>query len=79
MKKKLFSIFDELKHDFASIYDFENSDVAIRWFRQILTGTVLPRDRKDLSLYYLGDFNTVTGEIITHNERIVNGGDFEND
>lgn len=79
MIKQLYSIFDELKNDFSGIYDFENHEVAKRWFRQILDGTVLPRDRKDLSLYFLGTFNVVNGEILPHKERIINGGDFSND
>lgn len=63
MRKSLYSVRDRLT-EFGPIFEAPNHDVAKRIFKQSLSsGTAVPIE--DLDLYFLGDFDTDSGDVLS--------------
>lgn len=60
MKTQLFSVYDKIAKDFGPIYQQINAQAASRSFQ---AGAKNQPNTEDFSLYYMGDYDTVTGKI----------------
>lgn len=66
MIKKMYSIYDEKAECFSPVYMFGTHGEAIRSITQTLddSNTTLAKFPSDYSLFHVGDFDDLTGEIV---------------
>lgn len=65
MIQKMYSIKDTVKGQFLGIYMEDTDAAAVRAFETLINdyNTVVGRYPSDHQLYYLGEYNTETGEL----------------
>lgn len=73
MKKGIYTIKDELAEErFAAPMMLENDEVAERWFKNLLANTpVMKAEPKDFSLWKVGEFDTVTGDLFADDTKLI--------
>lgn len=80
----VYAIRDVLQDYGNSLYTFPNDEVAKRWFLQVVSSSVMPKDRGDLELWKVGGFDKESGMLILStsdeyckNERLMLGSEVE--
>lgn len=74
MKYYLYSVKDSLAGVFFDIQIFQNDEVALRYFRGLCSESKI---KQDLQFYKLGEYDTVTGEIVSNVDFLLGGCDCE--
>ena len=60
---------------FLELMPAENEDVAIRRFKQVMNNPNFKENKADYQLWYVGDFNQLSGIFTTNGTEFVIGGE----